>query len=287
MKNLNYFNLAMTNVRLPIVIYSYYNATGTPHKITPAQVLAADNTAPVTATTPVWRDITISNLTVSSPGGDIGGIIWGPTEMPISNLTLIRVTITAPKTFDLYNVRGVKIIDSQFNFASGNTLTLCNADVTISNTVPVNRVVTIGGATSTNSLALYQASASLSSTNLFAANPLTLNASVLTNTGNLTLSRSTAQNFSLGTNSGKVVVNGTLTLNSTLNIFDGGGFGPGTYTLFTCTGGGLLTNETPTLNTTPPGFSCYITNPPGQVQLVVSSPSPPPPSSPGFGRPGR
>jgi polygalacturonase len=180
-KNLNYLNLTMTNVNLPIVIYTYYNRIGTPHRITPLQVLATSNTAPVTDTTPRWSDITFSNLTVSSPKGDIGGIIWGPTEMPISNVTLIHVTITAPKTFDLYNVKGVKIIDSQFNFAGGDTLTLCNAGVIISNPVPVSRVITIGGVASTNSLALYNATVSLSSTNLFAANPITNSGSVLIN----------------------------------------------------------------------------------------------------------
>jgi polygalacturonase len=183
-KNLNYLNLTMTNVNLPIVIYSYYNVTGTPHKITPEKVMAASSTAPVTATTPVWSDITISNLNVNSPGGDIGGIIWGPAEMPISNLTLIHVTINAPKTFDLYNVRGVKIIDSQFHFAGGNTLTLCNAGVTISNTVPAGQAVSIGGAGGNNSLALYNATAAVSSTNLFSANPITINGSVLTNFSN-------------------------------------------------------------------------------------------------------
>ena len=80
----------MTNVSLPIVIYSYYNDTGTPDDITPAEVLAASNTAPVIATTPVWGGITISNLSVNSPAGDIGGIIWGPTERPISNQMCIR-----------------------------------------------------------------------------------------------------------------------------------------------------------------------------------------------------
>jgi polygalacturonase len=184
-KNLNYLDLTMTNVNLPVVIYTYYNVTGTPHKITPDQVMAASSAAPVTATTPVWSDITISNLNIDSPGGDIGGIIWGPAEMPISNLTLIHVSITAPKTFDLYNVRGVKIIDSQFHFASGNALTLCNAGVTISNSVPAGRMVTIGGAGRNSSLALYNATASVSSANLFSADPVIINGKVLTIASNL------------------------------------------------------------------------------------------------------
>ena len=268
-QNLNYFNLTMTNVNLPIVIYSHYNDTGTPDNITPAEVLAASNTAPVNATTPVWRDITISNLTVAS-SPVIGGIIWGPTEMPISNLTLVCITNTAPKTFDLYNVKGVQIIDSQFTFASGNTFTLCNAGVTISNTVPTSRVVTIGGATSANSLALYNTIASMSSANLFAANPFTISSSVLTDTADLTLPNSTVQNFVLGTNSSTVAVTGNLTLNSTLNITNGSGFTATNYTLFAYTGS--LSGQ-PALGATPTSFAGYglDTSTAGLVNLVVSS----------------
>jgi polygalacturonase len=181
-KGLNYLNLGMTNVRLPIVIYTYYNVTGTPDRVTPERVMTAANTRSATGSTPRWSDITFSNLNITSTKGDIGGIIWGPAEMPVSNVTFIHVTNNAPKTFDLYNVRGVKIIDSQFNFASGDNLTLCNADVTISNTVPESRVVTIGGMTGNNSLALYNSTVSMSSTNLLGAMPAGYTCSLNTNT---------------------------------------------------------------------------------------------------------
>jgi hypothetical protein len=277
--HLNYFNLTMTNVSLPIVIYSYYNDTGTPDDITPAEVLAASNTAPVIATTPVWGGITISNLSVNSPAGDIGGIIWGPTERPISNLTLIRITNTAPKTFDIYNARGVSIIDSQFNFAGGDTFTFCNAGVTLSNTVPAVRAVTIGGATSSNSLALYNAAAVMSSTNLFAANPLALSGSVLTNSSNLTLPASTVQNFALGANPSTVAVTGNLSLNSTLDLASAAGFTAANYILFTYTGS--LSGQ-PVLGSTPTGFAGYTytlnTNTAGKILLVVSNSQPLPPN---------
>jgi polygalacturonase len=276
--NLNYLNLSMTNVQLPIVIYTYYNETGTPDNITPAEVLAASNTSPVNATTPKWSNITISNLNITSgSSSDIGGIIWGPTEWPISNLTLVCITNNAPNTFDLYNVYGVQIINSQFNFQSGDTFTLCNAGVTISNAVPGSGSVSIGGATSANSLALYNAVASMSSTNLFAANPITISSSVLANTSNLTLPGSTSQNFSLGTNRSAINVTGNLTLDSTLNIANAGGFTAANYTLFTYTGS--LSGE-PSLGATPTGFEGYTYNLSTnaiakEVMLVVSPPSPP------------
>ncbi len=279
--NLNYFNLSMTNVKLPIVIYTYYSVTGTPDNIATAEVLAQPKES-INSTTPKWSGITISNLNITSGGSsDIGGIIWGPVEWPISNITLVCITNNAPKTFDLYNVYGVQIIDSQFNFGSGSTFTLCNAGVTISNTVPGSGVETFTGASSTNSLALYNASAAMSSTNLFAANPITISGGVLTDSSSLTLPASTRQNFSLGTNSSAIAVTGNLTLGSTLNIASAGGFTAGNYTLFTYTG--TLSGQS-VLGATPTGFEGYTyelnTSTAGEVMLVVS---PPPPPAPGFG----
>jgi hypothetical protein len=275
LKNLNYLNLSMTNVGLPIVIWTYYNINETPTDITPAEVLTTAPD-PVNSTTPNWSDITISNLNITSgSSSDIGGIIWGPTEWPISNLTLVCITNNAPNTFDLYNVYGVQIINSQFNFSSGNTFTLCNAGVTISNTVPGGSVETITGAGSTNSLALYNASASMSSTSLFTANPITISGGVLTTTNN-TLPASTTQNFCLGANSSTIAVTGNLTLNSTINIAAAGGFTATNYTLFTYTGS--LSGQ-PVLGATPAGFEGYTyslsTNTAKKVVLVVSPPSPP------------
>ena len=172
--NLNYLNISMTNVELPIVIYSYYNFSGTPIAITPADVLEQPK-ASINSTTPKWSGITISNLNiVSGPSSKIGGIIWGPVEWPISNLTLVCITNNAPGPFELYNVYGVQIIDSQFNFSGGDTFTLCNAGVTISNTMPRKRGSNRHGAGSANTLALYNASLSGQQHDLFAANPITI-----------------------------------------------------------------------------------------------------------------
>ncbi len=267
-QNINYYNITMTNVGLPIVIYSYYNATGTPDKIQPSTVLAASNAFPVTATTPVWSNITISNLTTVS-SSDIGGVIWGPTEMPISNLTLECITNNAPKTFDLYNVNGVKILNSDFNFASGNTFTLCNAGVTISNTTAAGHAVTIGGATSTNSLALYNTPASMSSTNLFAAIPLGLGGNILTDTGNLILGSSNVLNFVLGTNAAKLAVVGNLTLGGTCNFTAGSGFTNGVYTIMSYTG--TRSGSIPVQGSVLPGYNCsFNTSTAGLVNVVAT-----------------
>jgi len=265
-KNLNYLNLAMTNVGIPIVFYSYYDFVGTPDHIPTTTVLAASNSLPINASTPNWSNITISNLTATAT--DIGGIIWGPTEWPVTNVTLSHVTITAPKTFDLYNVRGVKVIDSTFNFSSGTTFTLCNADLTVSNSTTGGKAVSIGGAASANSLALCNVNAFMSSTDAFTCSPLSLSASVLTNTGTLTFSTNAVINFALGTNKATIVITGGLNLNGTLNFTNAGGFTNASYTLFTYTGslGGL-----PTIGTTPAGYSCTLdTGTAGQVKVAAT-----------------
>ena len=266
MKNVNYLNLTMTNVGIPIVFYSYYDFVGTPDHIPISTVLAASNSLPINATTPNWSNITISNLTATAT--DIGGIIWGPTEWPITNVTLIRVTITAPKTFDLYNVRGVKVIDSQFNFSSGTTFTLCNADLTVSNSVAGGKAVTIGGATSANSFALYNANASMTSADAFGANPITLSGSTLTNIGSLTFSNNETINFVLGTNTSTIVVAGNLILNGTINITNAGGFASTNYTLFTYTG---TLGGAPVLGRIPTGYNCVLnTATSGLVKLTAT-----------------
>jgi polygalacturonase len=267
-QNINYYNLTMTNVGLPIVIYSYYDETGTPDRITPSTVLAASNTVPITATTPVWRDITISNLIVVTTN-DIGGVVWGPGENAISNLTLINITNTAPKTFDLYNVKGVNIINSRFNFNSGTTFTLCNAGVTLSNTTAAGKAVTIGGAASANSLALYGTPASMTSTDLFAAIPLALSGCVLTNTGNLVLGSSNALNFTLGTSVSKLAVVGNLTLGGTFNFSAGSGFTNGVFTIISYSG--ALAGSLPVVGAIVPGYSCTLNTSTGGLVNVVAT----------------
>ncbi|HEU5395524.1 MAG TPA: glycosyl hydrolase family 28 protein [Verrucomicrobiae bacterium] len=235
MKNLNYLNLTMTNVNLPIVIYSYYDELGTPDHVPFSQVLAASNSLPVNSTTPMWRDITFSNLNVISH--DIAGVIWGPTELPVTNVTFIHVTNAAPKTFFFYNVHKVSIIDSVFTVSSGDTFTLCNADITVSNSLPGAAAIRLNGASAgTNSFTLYNANASLTNSDAFAALPITLSGSTLTISNNFSPGANSVLNYVLGTNAATIVVKGNLVLRGTNNIIAGAGFTNGTYVLATYTG---------------------------------------------------
>ena len=96
-------------------------------------------------------------------------------------------------------------------------------------------------------------------------------AGTLTISDELDLSDLTVLQFGLGTNSNKVVVSGNLVLGGQLNITSPGGFGVGTYTLFTY--GGALTLGNLAVASAPAGFVCTVsTNTVGQVNLVVTRP---------------
>lgn len=133
--NLFYHDLTMTNVQMPIVIYSYYREAGGAGKIskqTPAQI-AAMPVEPVTDTTPIYRDITFSNITAS--GTVAGGAIWGKPAMAISNINFVNVNITAPGSFNIYNARDIRFQDCRISLKGGdNRFTTYNANVFVNGT---------------------------------------------------------------------------------------------------------------------------------------------------------
>jgi len=276
-QNLSYSNLGMTNINKgAIVIYSYYGSGGqfgTPTSVTP--VLAAAQ--PIDTTTiPVWRNIVVSNLTATVASGGVPGIIWARMEVPATNITFDHINITASKSFDVYSARNIRFVDSQINVPS--TLTsflLFNADVTITNRLPSSNLVTFDGLTTNgfgNVLSLYNTTTSLKNTNVFDHGPLTISASTLTISNNLTLSPSTVLNYTLGTNATEITVTGNLTLGGTLNITNGNGFAAGTYTLLNYDGN--LSGNVPELGSTPSGFTCTLdTNTFGEVNLIVTPPA--------------
>jgi polygalacturonase len=271
-QSLNYLNLSMTNVGMPLLIFSYYNSYYPPQNDVPAAFAATQSIGTVLA--PVWENIVISNLTAKSCGESL---IWARPEAPATNITLIKYkTLSATSgssyNFGIYNAYGVSIIDSPIATASGKkTFSLYNAGVTFSNTTAAS-AVTMDGLTASNSLALYNAPVNLSASDLYGANPISVSGCILSNNTSLTLPATTVVNFALGTAAAKVGVNGSLTLNGpTLNITAGGGFGAGTYTLFSYTSSSA--SITPVLGTTPSGYNYTLTNNTAakQVNLIVTS----------------
>ncbi|MGA2180385.1 MAG: glycosyl hydrolase family 28 protein [Verrucomicrobiota bacterium] len=282
-QNLNYYNIGMTNiVDGAIVIYSYYSSGGqfgTPTGVTP---FFASTQAVTAATIPVWRNITISNVNATVASGGIAGIIWGRMEVPATNIILSHVHITAPNSFDVYNAGGVQFVDSQITVtASTTSFLLFNAQLIVTNSVFATNLVTLDGLTTNgygNSLAFYNAQASLKNTNVFDDGPLTLGDSILTISNNFMLFPSTVLNFTLDPNTNRVAVVGNLALGGTINVTNGTGFGAGTNILLTYTG--ILSGNLPTLGSTPAGYNyAFDTNTAGQVRLVVTLPAPSAPTN--------
>ena len=271
-QNINYINIGITNVNFPIQIYSYYNAVGTPSSISPTTA-ATEPVAAVTSTTPIFRNITFSNITATSVSGYPVGIIWARTEMPATNIVFDKVNVTGNRNFELYNVAGAQFIDSTITCsANTNTFALFNAQIIVSNSAPTNILFSSDGLTTNgygNAFAFYNARASLRNTNVLDDGPLTLSGSTLTVSNDLMLGGDGLVNFTLGTNTTQLAITGNLISGGTNDISAGTGFTNGTYTLMTY--GGALSGSTPVLASTPPGYNYALsTGTPGQVNLIVT-----------------
>jgi hypothetical protein len=272
LQNLRYINLAMTNTQIPIYFTTYYTNSGTSSGVSFTKA-ASYPVFPVSSTTPVYKNIVISNLTAIAAAGYSAGIIWGRPEMAISNVVLDHVTINASKYFNVYNARGIQFLDSKITATTSTNFGLFNADLSITNRSPSANFVLIDGVTTNgygNSLSFYNAQASLSNTNALDDGPLTLAASTFTVSNNLALAPSTVFSYSLGTNAATVAVRGDLQLDGSINVSAGGGFTNGSYTLMTYAG--TLSGNLPTLGAVPTNFNCsFDTSTVGQVKLIASA----------------
>jgi hypothetical protein len=275
-QSLRYINLAMTNTQIPIFLYSYYTNSGTSSGASVGKA-AGYPVFPVTSTTPIWRDISISNITAVPASGFPAGIVWGKPELSFSNVVMDHVNITASKYFQLYNAQGVQLIDSQITVPSTNAIAIYNANLIVSNRAPSANLVKLEGISTNgfvNTLLLYGAQAEVQTTNMLDGSPnVTLWGSTLTVSNNLVLSPSTVLNFALGTNASALAVKGNLTLDGTCNFSAGNGFTNGTYTVITYTG--TLSGALPTMGSVPAGYSYALnTNTARQVNVVVTLPAP-------------
>ena len=186
-QNLTYRDLTMSNVNFVIAFYMYYNELGSPSsKIDVSPFMASTDTVQNVGTlTPIYRNITISNVTATANNGSIAGIIWGLPESLVSNVTLCKVNISAPtKTFCVYNAQGITIVDSNLSApnTSTNTLTIYRALMTVTNTTTNSTLVTLGGLAkppTNNVLAFFNGQAATTDTNLDGAGSITVGGSTL------------------------------------------------------------------------------------------------------------
>lgn len=142
--------------------------------------------------------------------------------------------------------------------------------------VNVNANAVLGGTGNVNRLTTFANNSTLAAGDISAAGA-DLGGKLSFGAG-LILNNSTALRFDLAAPGSladdEVAVVGNFTLDGVLNITDLGGFGVGTYTLFTYSGG-TFTNNGLTIGTAPGTYSYLIdTSTSGAVSLVVAVPEP-------------
>jgi hypothetical protein len=261
-QNLRYYNLGMTNVGYPIIIYSYYNEFGTPNNVSP-QIAMSQPATTIGPTTPIWTNIVISNLTVTaSTGNNLEGIIWGRPEMPVAGLTLYNITMTGDTNpFEIYNAQNIQIINSPLTApgtGTNQTLTFYNTQVTITNNPPETNLLTLGGLAIppvNNVLAFNNAVAAIVDTNMLGLGLITLDGSTLAFT----------EDSVAFSNNLDIVSPSTLAMTSGSNAFGGAFLGSGALTLSPPAGGAL------TLLGNSPAFSGTVTVSNGT--LLVDNPT--------------
>jgi polygalacturonase len=117
--NVSYSNITMTNVQFPILIDSYYNGSNS----FPANP-TSDTGSPVTATTPIWSNISFANITSTDAAGNaVAAAIYGLPEEPINNVSFTNVNLSAPTGMQIDHVRNMTFdTASHITVTSGNDL---------------------------------------------------------------------------------------------------------------------------------------------------------------------
>jgi polygalacturonase len=120
-EDVSYSDITMKNVHPAMSIVGYYqNSTNDKYpKHDPAQ--------PVTETTPVFRNIHISNVTATCTQ-DAGSVVGLPESL-ISNVVLENVRITAETGLMIANARGIQLKNVKVSVRKGPPFTMENAQV--------------------------------------------------------------------------------------------------------------------------------------------------------------
>jgi len=127
-ENISYSDITMKNVDPAITLTSYYmfNSAGdAKQRAEPTKDVAQT----ITAGTPIYRNIHISNLTATCQRA--AGIIIGLPESLISNVTLENVQITSATTgLKIQNAKGIQFKNVQITAQKGPPVIMDNAEVT-------------------------------------------------------------------------------------------------------------------------------------------------------------
>ena len=126
-ENIRFSDITMKNVNPAITFTCYYmtNSAGDPVQRFPPK---HDPAQPVNATTPIFRNICVSNLTATCQKS--AGIIIGLPESPISNVVLENISIKAATTgLSIRNAKGILFKNVSVINREGPPFILENAQV--------------------------------------------------------------------------------------------------------------------------------------------------------------
>jgi polygalacturonase len=121
-QNLSYANITITGVKHPIYFHSDYN-----HKMKDPN---EDKYAVPDSLTPVWKNVTFTNISAIVPGKYSAGILWGLPEAPVQNFTFRNVNIKAAKGFEVYYAQNIAFTsDCKIDAADGKPFKTYQADI--------------------------------------------------------------------------------------------------------------------------------------------------------------
>jgi polygalacturonase len=120
-EDISYSDITMKNVNPAISIVGYYQYS------TNDRYPENDPGQSITATTPSFRNIRISNLTASCPQG--AGLIIGLPESPVTNVLLENVHIVAETGLTIVNAGGVQFRNVKISVQKGPSVTTENTEV--------------------------------------------------------------------------------------------------------------------------------------------------------------
>jgi hypothetical protein len=122
-ENISYSDITLSNVHPAISMVAYYqNSTNDKYP-------KGDKPQPMTDTTPLFRNIRISNVTGNSTTD--AGLIVGLPESLVQNVTIENVKISAKRGLILANTKGVALKNVQLTVEAGEPIIKDNAEVTI------------------------------------------------------------------------------------------------------------------------------------------------------------
>ena len=120
-QNVSYSDITMTNVHPAISMACYYQDSSQ------AKYPKDDPAQPMTGTTPIIRNVRITNLTASSTQN--AGLIVGLPESLVSNVVLENVRITAETGMTIANAKGVSLKNVEVTVKEGPPFMTDNAQV--------------------------------------------------------------------------------------------------------------------------------------------------------------